>query len=306
MSVASEITAIIPLYNKATHVREALASIAAQTFPPREIIVIDDGSTDGGDRLVEAMALPGLRLVRQPNAGPGAARNAGIAAATTRFVAFLDADDLWRPQHLDRLAALAIRFPEADLFANRFVTSSHGGGDVAPAQDRLIADYAAAWLDGLIVFTSAVMVRREAALRVGGFSTAANRGEDLALWLKLTGGCPAAYGGTIGAVYREEASDLTRTPVSGPDAAMLWITDHLASHPELPEEDRRTLGDYRARLALLHAAESIRFGDRAKARAFLAMAEGNARGRPRHRRLGLLAGPLWPLRRIIIGLRRRL
>ena len=94
------VSVIIPLYQKAAYVRRALDSAAAQTFRDFEVIVVDDGSTDDGPRIVAAYGDPRVRLLSQPNAGPGAARNRGIAEARGELLAFLDADDEWTPEFL--------------------------------------------------------------------------------------------------------------------------------------------------------------------------------------------------------------
>src|SRR5262249_7159571 len=86
------VSIITPLYNKAPYIRRTLDSVAAQTFRDFELIVVDDGSTDGGERLVADYVDERVRLIRQPNAGPGAARNRGIAEARGELLAFLDAD----------------------------------------------------------------------------------------------------------------------------------------------------------------------------------------------------------------------
>jgi len=299
---ASAITAVIPLFDKAGHVADSLESVIGQTRPPARIIVVDDGSTDGGDRIVEQLGRPDVLLLRQPNAGPGAARNRGLALAQTSHVAFLDADDLWLPDHLEGLEALVAAHPGLPLYANRLGAFGEPAGPAASV--GAIADYAAAWLGGLVVSTCAALVDREAALAVGGFGCEANRGEDLQLWLKLTMDSAMAIGGRVGAVYRREASALTRRPAAGPDAAMLWIEGRLADGG-LPPDRARTLAAFRARLAMLHAADWIRSGGRAEARAFLAMA-ADAADAAMLRNLRLLAGPLWPLRGPIIGLRRLL
>jgi glycosyltransferase involved in cell wall biosynthesis len=96
------VSVVVPLYNKARHVRRALDSIAAQTFRDFELIVVDDGSTDDGANLVESYGDARLRLIRQQNAGPGAARNRGVAESLGELVAFLDADDEWLPSYLAR------------------------------------------------------------------------------------------------------------------------------------------------------------------------------------------------------------
>jgi len=100
------VSVIVPLYNKASSVKRALDSIAAQTFEDFEVIVVDDGSTDGSGRCVTAHPDKRIRAVRQSNAGPGAARNRGIAEARGDLLAFLDADDEWMPEYLERSVRL--------------------------------------------------------------------------------------------------------------------------------------------------------------------------------------------------------
>ncbi|MGB2635576.1 MAG: glycosyltransferase family A protein [Candidatus Acidiferrum sp.] len=95
------VSVIVPLYNKERWIERALDSIAKQTFADFEIIIVDDGSTDQGPHIVAAYNDPRLRLVHQPNAGPGSARNRGIAEAHGEILAFLDADDEWLPDYLE-------------------------------------------------------------------------------------------------------------------------------------------------------------------------------------------------------------
>lgn len=110
--VPGGVTVIMAFYRGEQYVREALASIAAQSRPPLEVIVVDDGSPVDGSGLdaatiIESIALPFTpRLIRQGNAGQSAARNAGIRAARGEYIAFLDQDDAWRPDHLEHLVAV--------------------------------------------------------------------------------------------------------------------------------------------------------------------------------------------------------
>jgi glycosyltransferase involved in cell wall biosynthesis len=96
---------VIPCYNAAKFLPATLASVAAQTWPPHEVIVVDDGSTDDSARVAAAFD-PALRVVSQPNRGESVARNRGMDLATGDWVAFLDADDLWHPRKLERQASL--------------------------------------------------------------------------------------------------------------------------------------------------------------------------------------------------------
>jgi hypothetical protein len=99
------VSVIVPLYNKARFVQRSLDSIRAQTWTDFELLVVDDGSTDESAEVVAGYTEPRLRLIRQANAGPGAARNRGLAEARGEYVAFLDADDEWLPEFLARSLA---------------------------------------------------------------------------------------------------------------------------------------------------------------------------------------------------------
>lgn len=98
------IAAVIPLYNGASYVQEALESVLAQTRPPDEVIVVDDGSTDDGPEIVRAMGhCATIRLYRKENGGQSSARNYGVRVAASELIAFLDQDDIWYPDHLAEL-----------------------------------------------------------------------------------------------------------------------------------------------------------------------------------------------------------
>jgi glycosyltransferase involved in cell wall biosynthesis len=107
----SLISCIVPVFNGERYIRDALESIFAQTYRPLEILVADDGSTDGTAAVVAAFS-DRVRYLRQSNRGPAAARNLGIGAATGDFIAFLDADDLWHPEKLIRQMARFQARPE--------------------------------------------------------------------------------------------------------------------------------------------------------------------------------------------------
>src|SRR5262245_53942203 len=105
------ISCIVPVFNGERYIQEALESILAQTYRPLEIIVADDGSTDGTAEIVSTFGYH-VRYLKQNNAGTAAARNLGIGAAFGEFIAFLDADDLWHPEKLSRQTARFAARPE--------------------------------------------------------------------------------------------------------------------------------------------------------------------------------------------------
>lgn len=108
------ISCIVPVYNGERYLREALDSIFAQAYPNLEVIVVDDGSTDGTEKVVAAYG-ERIHALRQSNRGPAAARNLGLGAAKGEFVVFLDADDLWHPEKLMRQMACFRNRPELDI-----------------------------------------------------------------------------------------------------------------------------------------------------------------------------------------------
>lgn len=117
---------IIPLYNRADGVAACIESALAQDFGDFEIVVVDDGSTDGGAEVVEGVGDPRIRCIRQENAGANAARNRGFDAARGRFVALLDSDDRFLPGHLARLDAALAETPDAFVFAR--IVADRGDG----------------------------------------------------------------------------------------------------------------------------------------------------------------------------------
>jgi glycosyltransferase involved in cell wall biosynthesis len=119
-----KISVVIPLFQKRDYILRALASVSRQTCRAAEIVIVDDGSTDGGCELVEAQQLPNVRIFKQPNAGAAAARNRAISLAENRYIAFLDADDTWEENHLAELSAMINSAPDAVIFGTSWTEYS--------------------------------------------------------------------------------------------------------------------------------------------------------------------------------------
>jgi glycosyltransferase involved in cell wall biosynthesis len=165
------ISVVLPVYNRAAYVAEAIESVLAQTVPPDELIVVDDGSTDESVAVVESFARPGLRLLRQENRGIGAARNRGLASTTGELVAFIDSDDLWER---DKLALQLEAMRESDEVALVF---GHLVEFLSPDCAALAGTLRIATdpFPGISAIT--LLVRREAALRIGTFDEKLRVGE---------------------------------------------------------------------------------------------------------------------------------
>ena len=155
------VSAIVPLFNGRRYVVEALTSILDQSRVPDEIIVVDDGSTDGGTELVQS--LPHVRVVYQEHAGQGAALNCGVQLSCGTFLAFLDADDRWLPDKTEAQLDAFRADPRLDLVfgdARQFVeTADRTGPANLPAARQVLAAR----------LPSAIMMRRSAFERVGPF-----------------------------------------------------------------------------------------------------------------------------------------
>lgn len=179
-------TAVIPLFNKAATVQRALESACRQEFLPAEILVVNDGSTDRGDEAARRYPDSRIRVLDQPNRGVSAARNAGLRAASQPFIAFLDADDRWRPAFLARMRDLIASHPGAVLYGAGFVTVEgdavkryHGiGRSASDPRPAGVVDFFAERRRDFPLHTSTTVVPRDAALAVGGFAEGVAFAED--------------------------------------------------------------------------------------------------------------------------------
>jgi glycosyltransferase involved in cell wall biosynthesis len=165
-----------------------LDSVLRQTYPPAEIVVVDDGSRDTTRKIVAAEYGTTVTLIQQNNSGPAKARNAGIRATTAEFVAFLDADDWWEPTKLEKQLKAFERDADAvmNYTALRVVFEATGQQkDLAPPALELI-ERRLRWTNGDMP-PSCVMIRRQALERVGGFNERQVGSEDWCLWFQLRG-----------------------------------------------------------------------------------------------------------------------
>lgn len=185
---------IVPLYNKEYTVERAIRSVLNQTVQNFEIIVVNDGSTDGGPQVAKAIRDTRIRVIHQENQGVSAARNRGIDKAGFDLVAFLDADDEWKPAFLETIERLSIDFPHAAVFATSYFYCKGDGSIWAPAINGIpkhvwcgiLRDYfAVAARSDPPIWSSAVAVKKEALRAVGGFPVGVTSGEDLLTWARL-------------------------------------------------------------------------------------------------------------------------
>ena len=273
-STPPAVSVVIPTYNRRKRVRQAVASVLAQTFQDLEVIVIDDGSEDGtGEDLA---GLDGrVRYRWQANRGVAAARNHGIRLARAPVVAFLDADNRWLPDHLEVLVALLDGHPDARLASTspEFTVS----GDERPQDARLIDPMPAELLSNRTGYVSGVAVRRDALIEVEGFDERLEVGEDDDLWLRLAmrGRFATVRRRTI--VRRHTRSGLAdRGRRSGVyteanAVSLRRVKAELERMPGRPDREE-LLAHARGRLHVLAAVAALERGDLGAAREELARA----------------------------------
>lgn len=195
------VSVVIPLFNKEREIERAIRSVLAQTIRDFELIVVNDGSTDGGLKRVRAFTDKRLRLIEQVNQGVSVARNRGIEAAKSHLIAFLDADDEWASDFLETILRLRNQCPSCEVYAtNYYVCGNHYKkpaiirGLPRHFKEGLLQNYftIAAQSDPPL-WTSAVAVTKRAISTIHGFPVGIAAGEDLLTWARLAASYNIAY-----------------------------------------------------------------------------------------------------------------
>ena len=204
---------IIPLYNKQEYILATLNSVLEQKFQDFEVIIIDDGTTDQSVDLVKGLGNAKIQLLQQKNQGVSVARNNGIAAAKGNYMALLDADDIWLPNHLESLYKLIHQFPEAGLFCSRYAIkySATYTKDIIFSQPipegmSIIKDYFASSLINPIAWTSAVAFKKVDFLAIGSFDPQLNTAEDMDLFIRFVINHPVAFSNDTTMVYSKNTT----------------------------------------------------------------------------------------------------
>ena len=270
-----ECAVAIPARNALPDVLAAVESALAQTLPPAEIVVADDGSTDGtGDALVRRFG-DRVRVLRGRFGSAAAARNAAWRGSRSPWVALLDADDLWFPHKLERAAACLAASAEAGWFFSDGAFRNLEG-ELRPSWLEMWADLEEPYVGQPVaelfevnfVLTSSVVARRELLESIGGFDEALSHAEDLKLWIELARRAPAAAVSTALVRYQHLPGGLTRQ-VEARLGGNARLFAELAADATLPQALRRRA---RVRVALAHsklAVAALRDGRPADARRHL-------------------------------------
>lgn len=197
------VSVIIPCFNQARFLGEALEGVLRQTYKNIEIVVVDDGSSDNTAEV--ASAYPAVRLIRQKNQGVSTARNIGVRKSQGEYLVFLDADDCLRPQAIEINMGYMQAHPECGGVAGRVIKVDSDGVPVPMKQLPRVekAYYPDLLADDRTGAPAAAMFRRSIFESVGGFDTSLKSAEDFDLYLRITRQAPILYHDTIIAEYRK-------------------------------------------------------------------------------------------------------
>jgi len=318
-----EVSVIIPAYNREAFIGEAIDSVLAQEDVKTEIILVDGASSDETVCVARRHA-PDIRIISEPDRGVADARNKGIAIARAPWIAFLDADDVWKPEKLRLQLAVARAEPEValifcdawqyreeEIIIDSFLKTRHGY-DALPkhpvAEDGYVFDTDMAveiMKVNYVVTTSTAMVRTEAARAVGGFDPTLKVCEDYEFWLRVVKGHKAGVVERPLVGYRHHGNSL-----SDDRYAMAYgrieVADRVAADPRpYPEGAETFFREERWRRQIQLGRMALHDGDLAKARRFLA--ESLAYRKTKENvalYLGALGGPVGA--RLALGIKRAL
>lgn len=221
---------IIPVYNKADTLMQSVESVLRQSYNDFEIVIVDDGSTDGFPAIAEQLSANSkIRVIRQANAGVSVARNTGIKHAEGTFICFLDADDLYQPDHLQELNRLIETYPEQSYFATSHVTSYPDGKRTGSS--RMLTGFPQDFLcenlfnllntcgDG-IIHTNSMCIRKSLMFENNLFFEPGEKiGEDTDLWFRTALLQPIIISQKETTVYQREFSTATAATTN----SMTWI-----------------------------------------------------------------------------------
>lgn len=275
---APAVSVIVPAYNVAAYIGDALASVFAQTFTAFEVIVINDGSPDTADleRVLEPYR-ESIIYIKQENRGPSGARNAGIRRAQGQYVALLDADDTWLPQYLsDQIHALtaapaldliyadAMLFGEGDTAGQTFM-------DICPSMGPVTLESLLS--QRCVLITSCVIVRRQTLIDAGLFDENYYRSEDFDLWVRLIyTGARLGYQRKVLARHRLRPDSLAGDKTRMHECA-IDVYANLARKLKLTPHERELIdtqiAKYQFELALASGKRELRTGNSEQAAALL-------------------------------------
>ena len=266
----------MPAYNARPYIEDAIRSVLNQDYPNIELVVVDDGSQDGTPEAAEQFDSR-VKVLRQKNAGPAAARNRGIAAASGDFIAFLDADDVWLPGKVSLQVQYLQDHPAAGVVFGGFLrwyAQTNGSFLTAPTPVNLdsplrLVPEQSGWIYKDMLLASVIciitaMIRRSVIKTVGSFDESLKTGEDYDFWLRVSRQFRAAEFDRTLAYYRMHASSTTKVPRKENNeynVLLKTLADYGPAGPDNVSAAESALRERLFQLCFSHGYLHIRSGD---------------------------------------------
>lgn len=237
-----KVSVVIPTYNRAHLIGESIQSVLAQTFPDFQLIIVDDGSSDGTETVVKGFNDPRIRYIYQENRGISGAQNTGIRQAEGQYIAFLGSDDLWLPKLLELEVPILDTNPDVDLVYSKAQAIDADGnlkGQILGAFQKYPGETFKSELYGDSVCTITAVMRRQCFDRVGLFDENLSTRVDWDMWVRMAKHYRFAHIDKVLAHFRIHPGRYTRTRLD--DFAKVCengikVLDKAFSDPDLPEE----------------------------------------------------------------------
>jgi glycosyltransferase involved in cell wall biosynthesis len=272
------ISVVIPLFNKEHYIERCLQSVLRQDYSNFEVIVIDDASIDNSYDKVDKLRDNRIVLKKNEiNFGVSVTRNHGISIARSNFIAFMDADDEWLPNHLSNLSKLIENYPDASLWVSGY--KKNASNSTIKDSDHTRCIYLDEYLDDRlanipIAWTSAVLLNRLLFSNSDIFMPGLSHGEDQAVWLEM---CMIGYiakNNTVTAIYHKSQNSLSSKIVDfETDDALICLIERVIIERKFSKSIELKLLELKFRYALTHALTALIHQRRDVAKRFLALCQ---------------------------------
>ena len=303
---------VIPLYNKEHYIENTIRSVLSQTCTDYEVIVVDDGSADRSLELARKYECDKVRVIAQENQGVSVARNTGILNARGEYIAFLDADDEWRPEYLMTIHSLIEKYPESAIFVTAYaVNMGNGKINYSTRLNPRTGCLPSYWLTLAkgydFVWTSATVMRRTVLIDAGLFKPGEKIGQDLDMWARVARINPkVAYSSRICVNYNRAAEQNARTRVRVAWAgAFLKDLEEELVNPQRTAEELASIQHKYDKKMTVFIFTAILAGEKERATEALKNWQGEKNTTNRLLRMGLRIAkwmPAW-VNRFVFGIR---
>jgi glycosyltransferase involved in cell wall biosynthesis len=248
------VSVVIPTHNRPDMLRGAIESVLGQTYPVREIIVVDNGRPKETERVVKEFGVP-IILVRSPVPGPSTSRNRGVEISRGDYVAFLDDDDLWHPDKLAVQMDFLEKHPDVAMVSCRIVPF---GREISINSGLWISGdlYARLFMESFVA-TPTVVVKKDVLVSVGGFDPRYMRAEDYDLWLRITDLFVTAHLRSPLAWFRSSPGQLSKNKIDLRRSAMAVLRERYNPKKVSPRRFNRRMSD----VLIFLGREQVRSGD---------------------------------------------